>query len=119
MESENQIPDLIQIKAEENTLKIINSAKLGLIDTPEDLFSYRPEGMPIVYGVLKGKVTSLLGINVITDQNVNKISGEIETALNLTYTWVNAGLQFHQEKTGMREIIFLCLSSSMCLKERY
>jgi hypothetical protein len=83
----------------ESATKILDSARLGLINTPEHLVSYRPGGMPIVYGVLKKRVTKILGLNDVSGDSFQEIANKLEIELANTYSYVAAGSKLHFQLT--------------------
>ena len=83
----------------ESAAKILNSARLGLINTPEHLVSNRPEGMPIVYSLLKKRVTKILGLTDVSGNSIQEIANKLEIELANTYSYVATGSKLHSQLT--------------------
>jgi hypothetical protein len=83
-----------------SSVKIIDSARLGLINTPDYLVSYRPGGMLIFYAVLKIRVTKILSLTDVNDDNLQDITNKLEIDLANTYSYVATASKLHSQVTG-------------------
>jgi len=88
---------------EPSVSKIVNSIQKGLVEAPENLVSFYPGDLLTTYVILKSKIIAVLNLGILSDQNINKITDDLEKGLMRAYIWVSSGMKFYEKVTGNSE----------------
>jgi hypothetical protein len=88
----------IDITAESDAAKIINSVKQNLTRWPQEIGIFN--GVLVSHLVLKAKIIAILELRELGGVNADKSLAEITADLKLAYRWVAKGVQEFQGNMG-------------------